>query len=252
MKSTLLIDGDLVAYRVSAATQTTYDLPDVGEVVSARLDQAIEAAIEIVDGYVTDLGADTAVVCLSDDLKNFRHTVAASYKGNRKGSRPVNLYEVKEALAERFKFLRWPRLEADDVMGIVSTQPKPDGRLCIVSADKDLAGIPGWLFNPMKDKKPRKVSELDANRWWLTQALIGDPVDGYPGCRGIGPRSPFVAAVNEATDLRTMWDAVVAGFASKGMTEDDALVQARLARILRHGEYDKATYDVCLWTPPTH
>jgi DNA polymerase-1 len=46
---------------------------------------------------------------------------------------------------------------------------------------------------------------------------------------------------------------VVAAFESKGLTEEDALVQARVARICRASDYDFKTKEVKLWNPPvTH
>ena len=249
----LLIDGDPIAYAASSATQSEYDLPEAGgKVVSARLDEATEIAMETVERFRVKLGADDAIVCLSDDINNFRKGVDPTYKGNRKGQRPVHLYDVKDHLAANCRFLRWPRLEADDVMGLVATRGDPGARYCIVSVDKDMAGVPGWLFNPGKDTKPRKIDPLAADRWWMTQTLIGDAVDGYPGCRGVGPKSKWVTAVNEATTLPAMWEIVVEAFESKGFTPADALRQARLARILRHGDYDPSDYTVRLWDPSAH
>jgi len=249
-KRILLIDGDPIAYAASSATQCEYDLPEAGgKVVSARLDEATEIATDQVARLREKLKADDAIVCLSDDINNFRKAVDTTYKGNRKGERPVHLYDVKEHLAANCRFLRWPRLEADDVLGIVATRGDPDVKYCMVSVDKDLVGVPGWLFNPMKDKKPRKISLIEANRWWMTQTLIGDPVDGYPGCRGVGSKSKWVAAINQADSLPAMWEIVEEAFCSKGFDNSDALRQARLARILRHGDYDQGDYSVCLWNP---
>jgi len=44
-----------------------------------------------------------------------------------------------------------------------------------------------------------------------------------------------------------MWPVVVAAFEKQGLTEDDALVQARLARILRPNDYDGES--ITLWQP---
>jgi DNA polymerase-1 len=47
--------------------------------------------------------------------------------------------------------------------------------------------------------------------------------------------------------VKDMWKIVVKAYEKAGMNEQDALQQARVARILRHGEYDKKTGEVKLW-----
>ena len=44
-----------------------------------------------------------------------------------------------------------------------------------------------------------------------------------------------------------MWSIVVDTYEKNGLGEKDALQQARVARILRYGDYDKATGKVKLW-----
>ena len=50
-------------------------------------------------------------------------------------------------------------------------------------------------------------------------------------------------------DKNCSWDTVVSTYQSKGLSEAVALENARLARILRDGEYDTDTGKVKLWTP---
>jgi DNA polymerase-1 len=51
-------------------------------------------------------------------------------------------------------------------------------------------------------------------------------------------------------ELREMrWAAVVAAYEKAGLTEQDALTQARLARILRYSDWDNEKKEPILWTP---
>jgi DNA polymerase-1 len=158
-----------------------------------------------------------------------------------------------------------PGLEADDVMGILSTWKGylPNHEKIIVSSDKDMATIPGLHFNHDKDNEPRFITQQQADYTHLRQTLTGDTCDGYKGCPGVGPvradrflASPTASSANTssagsaAKDVR-LWDRVVSVFNSKGLTEADALVQARLARILRAEDYDFVNQTVKLWTPST-
>src|SRR5690606_12264806 len=85
----------------------------------------------------------------------------------------------------------------------------------IVSEDKDLHTVPGLHFNPAKDSKVRYVSTLDADRLFLYQTLVGDPVDGYPGAPRIGPKSAYARRILEAPDLLSAWNICVEGYASR-------------------------------------
>lgn len=250
---TLLVDADIMAYVASAGTEGVFYFN--GEDSPPSVDENLEAALNIaerdIEALANKLKATKVIVCLTDD-ENFRLGVFPSYKSNRAGvRRPSTLKRVKDFYAEKFECYQRPALEADDCMGILSTSPKlVQGEKIIVSSDKDMQTIPGLLFNPRKDKSPRRISELEADRYFMQQTITGDATDGYPGVRGVGPKSKFVAALAEAPDVRAMWGIVVDAYESKGFTADDALVQARCARILRHTDWDFAARKPRLWTPP--
>ncbi|HUW45651.1 MAG TPA: hypothetical protein VMW50_07620, partial [Dehalococcoidia bacterium] len=46
------------------------------------------------------------------------------------------------------------------------------------------------------------------------------------------------------------WEAILEAYIKAGQTEEDALRNTRLARILRPGEYNSTTKEPILWTPP--
>ena len=46
-----------------------------------------------------------------------------------------------------------------------------------------------------------------------------------------------------------MWQSVIDAYKSKGYTEEDALRNARMARILRAEDYDFKNKEVKLWKP---
>lgn len=263
MKRTLLIDADILAYQTSSSNQKKYDWGDDVTSVATDFEGSKQAAREFLDKLMVDLKADDLIICLSDELNNFRKTVDPTYKSHRKGTeRPVHLYDMKDWLAAEYPTQLWQNLEADDVMGILSTQPH-EGERIIVSEDKDMQTIPGLLFNPRKDKKVRKITLLEADRFLMWQTICGDATDGYPGCPGAGPKMadevldgmlwlhrPRILKSGprkgqevkewEKADgfLTSTWNRVVACFNRYGFTEKDALVQVNLARILRHGDLE--------------
>lgn len=261
MVRTLLIDSDIVAYKVAAHGEDTYDFDGDGD-LAVHLDEqsALRKCDQVINEYADQLKTDRVVICLSDPNGNFRKELWPQYKANRIGARkPTLLFAMKEYMRDQWPSYIRPRLEADDVMGILATHPTLImGEKVIVSEDKDMQCIPGLLFNPRKDEDVREISPLDADRYFLWQAIVGDTADGYPGAYRIGPKSAFAQDVLAAEDIETMWSSVVDAHAFAMKTAfgdpkafDQALVMARLARILRHGDFNYSTKKIRLWKPPT-
>lgn len=263
--TTLLLDADILAFQLSATAQRGYQFPGMEEksiAVDDWEDQP-ERIDDVVARLCSELGSPNIIICLSCPTEeNFRLDFLPSYKGNRDYTqRPAYLSQVKQYLEDNYPSYRRPRLEADDIMGILSTHPTiVPGKRIIVSNDKDMKTIPGWLFNPNKDSKARLVDCLEADRFHAYQTLIGDSVDGYKGLPGIGPKKAekiLDAALDGGTpwanrqQLQALyWQHIVAAYKARGLTEEDALVQARAARILQHTDYDYAKKEPILWTPP--
>lgn len=233
-----LIDGDIVAYRSAAACQREHGWNDDGPTF---LEEDVVRYIEqTLDQWVTGAGCTSALVLLTGE-GNFRKAVSPTYKANRKDTaKPLALGFARTYLVEKHGARIVDGLEADDLIGLSLTGSKSDATA--VSIDKDLRTIPGKHFNPMKDRWPVEVDEKAADKLWLTQTLTGDAVDGYPGCPGIGPaKAPPI--------VKGGWGAVEKAFVKAGQTIEDAITQARLARILRRGDYDKDSKEVLLWHP---
>ena len=77
------------------------------------------------------------------------------------------------------------------------------------------------------------------------QCLAGDPTDGYAGCPGIGLKR--AADLLNKTD--SPWEAVCKAFEDKGLSDKEALMNARLAKILQHEDYDYDRQQPILWSP---
>lgn len=264
----LLLDADIVAFQLAATAQRTYkwpgqDKPSVAADDFDTLPARIDAAVS---DLTKEVKAQFVIVCLSCPTEeNWRLGVLPTYKGNRDYSqRPVHLAAVKDYLEREYPSYRRDGLEADDIMGILSTMkglPKnflaehphisSAGRKVIVSEDKDMKTIPGWLYNPRKDRAPRLIGEVEADWWHLYQTLTGDTTDGYSGLPKCGPKGAVkvLGETGEQGPLADAWSRVVGAYEAKGLTEEDALVQARVARICRASDYDFKNKEVRLWTP---
>lgn len=255
MKTTVLLDADVVAYKFANGAQEVTDWGDGVKSFDVADEQDVFSECQrYILNIEEQLGADETIVCLScPTAEKWRVKLWPSYT-SRKTEKPVLLEAVKDFMASRFRTYKRPTLEADDILGILSTHPSIiPGKKIIVSIDKDLKTIPGFLFNPDKDDFEQEISLEEADYFWMWQTLVGDRVDCYPGLRGCGPETaPLILSEEYRTfggPVLSMWEAVVFAYETKGFTAEDALLQARLARILRHTDYDFDKKEVILWKP---
>lgn len=279
-ETTLLIDGDVIAYRAAAAVQKNEE-DGFGYIRPfANITEGTAAVEQMILNLMAGLDASHIKVVLSDPEVNWRLQLAPSYKSNRADvARPLLLGHLKSYLRATFGAFHWPTLEADDVLGILATGPISwEGRTVVVGKDKDFKTIPG-LHHTLGDVdsfgKPivKEISLEAADRWHLVQTLAGDRVDGYEGCPGLGVEraqrvidSPIVLTPERGVITRgpnkgsetikwvsetttDYWAAVVSQYLKAGKTEADALLNARLAHILRHDDYDRQADRITLWTP---
>ena len=240
MHRTLLIDGDIVVYQYSSTVEHEVDWGNDVWSLWADAKEAQQLILQYIDILVDETAADDFIFCFSDK-DNFRKDIDSNYKSNRKGKRkPVCYKALKQWITDEYKTETWDRLEADDVMGIMATSTMLEGEKVIVSEDKDLKTIPGLLW---RSGEMLNISQEEADYNHLYQTLVGDATDGYPGLRGVGDK--------RATELlkTPTWETVVKAFEKAGQTEADALVQARLARILRASDYNFEFDQPILWSP---
>jgi len=240
MHRTLLIDGDIVVYQYSSTVEHEVDWGNDVWSLWADAKEAQQLILQYIDILVDETAADDFIFCFSDK-DNFRKDIDSNYKSNRKGKRkPVCYKSLKQWITDEYKTETWDRLEADDVMGIMATSDMLAGEKVIVSEDKDLKTIPGLLW---RSGEMLNISQEEADYNHLYQTLVGDATDGYPGLRGVGDK--------RATELlkTPTWETVVKAFEKAGQTEADALVQARLARILRASDYNFEFDQPIIWSP---
>ena len=247
----LLVDGDITYHRAARrkhedGTPFTYD-------------EAV-ASIESHYAWLKDfLKADKFTVVLSGPSgANFRKALFEPYKGDRPTERAPLLDELKDYLIANYTTVQIPNLEADDVLGIMSTEPQNEETRIIVTIDKDLEQIPGFLFNPTKWEEGVKTITKAQGDWkFYGQWITGDSTDCYPGVPGVGPKKAEklfekVKADYEANDRLVPWrtlveEQILALYEKHKLTYEYALTQARLARILRWEDYQDGVINY--WTP---
>ena len=235
----LLIDADFIVYKSCAAAETEVDFGNDVILVTSNFSDAYAATKRELTKLENKFGAFSSMILFFSDSQNFRKKILESYKGHRNRKKPCGYKRIIKALKEEYKVIVKPTLEGDDTMGIYAT--KFPGNM-IVSPDKDMKQIPGKLYN---FEEVFTITSEEGARWHLTQTMAGDQTDGYGGIPGIGVKRAE-ALFNEHG---CSWKTVVKAFKDKGLTEEDALVNARLARILTADDYDFDKKQPKLWSP---
>lgn len=246
----LLIDGDLLLHRGCVAVETEVQWDDDNHMLFSSFPEAWHNVVAGIKQLFDRFDTDDHIIALSS-RNNFRKEIDPTYKGNRKGMRkPMCYARAREELVATYVTREQDGLEADDIMGIWGSRLKGS---IICSMDKDMKTVPATIWN---GKEVIKVTEDEANYNHLYQTLTGDTADGYPGCPGVGPVKakailPMHDKDNMPYTLGEWWARVKAVFEKAGKTEEDALRQARLARILRDSDWDPKSKKPILWSPPT-
>ena len=245
MNKTLLIDADVLAFEASVIAEESIEWKEEMWTVHADMALAKARIVNRVEQFKEKLQADDIVMALTDRA-NYRRILNPSYKSNRSKSRlPIILKQVKKWIIEEMDGQLWPNLEADDVISILATDKKMDEETIIVSIDKDFKSVPGIYYDFNKDET-HHVSQEDADRYHLIQTLTGDATDGYSGVPKVGAVTAKRLLDKEGYD----WDVVKKCYEDVGMTENDALMNAWMARLLQADNYCFRTNTIKkLWTP---
>jgi DNA polymerase-1 len=247
-KRVLLVDGDILLYKIALQNEEAVHWGDGLWTLHCYEDKCKGEVDSHLANLKLSLNAKNLRIALTSH-ENFRKDVLPSYKENRKQKRkPLILPVLRKYLIDKYKAQVWDGLEADDVLGIMATTSDPyfEFDKIIVSIDKDMRQIPcavsadGVTF--------KNITRGEADYWFMMQTLMGDTVDGYAGLPSVGPKSAEKILGDDLNKpLKELWHLVLQAYIDKGYTKDEAIQQARVARILRKGEYNRKTKKVKLW-----
>lgn len=158
----LLIDHDIILYRGLFGCKEGY----------YRQLQTCEYMIERI---IDRLGSDDITLFLSDS-RNFRNEISADYKANRTTSvRPPYLHDARLYFRKYWDAVLTDNCEADDAIGMAH-----DDESIVVSNDKDMFQLGGFIYNPVKDEM---FDIQNPEYFFYLQMLVGDHADNVEGLR---------------------------------------------------------------------
>jgi len=241
-----LLDGDMLLYMVTLSNEKEVIFSNDFHVLYADYEECQEAYTRNLDELLEGAGVDDYLVFFSS-RENWRKDILPSYKENRKGSRrPMCFGRLKDWAMQDSRAREEAWLEADDLIGIEATSSNEP--TTIISHDKDFKTVPGRFMRYRQGSgfvDDITVDSEQARYWHMIQTLMGDRVDGYFGCPGVGEKTAarlLDKAVKTPGRITTeefpaVWEQIEAQFIKAKSTAEDALVNAQVSRILHHGDY---------------
>ena len=212
------IDADYMVYRVGFSTKDETETIACSRLEDMLLDLVyVQLKCEDYDAFITG-------------KTNFRYQTAVThpYKGNRKSvERPAHYEALRDKLVALGASVS-ENQEADDDVGIASTQYKG----WIVHVDKDLDQLPGWHYNPIKGLE-YYVTEEEGLLSFYTQLLTGDRIDNIVGLYGIGPVKA-AKLLKGCKDEQSLFKAIVAAYAAHGEPPERVLENGQLLWLSRY------------------
>lgn len=176
---TALIDGDSIAYILGWNFR---DMRDNVNLMQYSVDNFVKSIFVLLESthYIGALSSNPT----------FRHDVYrfAKYKGTRKEEHEAIKHWkpfINSHLREHWGFVSLPSLEADDIVGYHSFNESL-GERTVCSPDKDLAQLPGRLFN-YQTGVMEIIDEATAKENHRTLMVCGDVTDNIKGIPGLGP-----------------------------------------------------------------
>ncbi|WP_010290166.1 5'-3' exonuclease [Kurthia massiliensis] len=211
-------------------------------------------------------------ICWDMGSHTFRNDLFDGYKANRTAP-PDEMLPQFDLAREVSEMIGWQNFgvkgqEADDLIGSFVEKWKDDAQITVVSGDKDLL----QLINPNTTIALTKKGFTEYNAYNLARfteeygispqqfadvkAFMGDSSDGYPGVKGIGPKTAlqFIQKYGSVEGVLAAVDELKPGQRQKISDNVDMLqLSLQLARINTQVPIDTTLEELMLpmWTNDT-
>jgi 5'-3' exonuclease len=198
----LAVDAPSVLFRAY------YALPDSIKGASDQPVNALLGSVNIVLREVLEHEPRAVVLCFGDDAAEYRVELFSGYHADRTDPLPETFAPQYEQAPLLFEHFGWTiadqrGLEADDLLNSFAlSEQRAGGNVLILTGDRDMFQCVGDSCKVLylKTGGPQGAEVVDAGeverRYGVPPALVpdfialrGDPSDGIPGARGIGPKT---------------------------------------------------------------
>jgi 5'-3' exonuclease len=197
----LVVDAPSMLFRAFYALPSKIVGPD-GKPVNALLGTA-----NLVLREVEAHGPRAVVLCFGPDAASYRTELYPAYHAEREAQMPAELAPQFGAARQFFEAFGWTvavsdDLEADDLLGTYArAEAEAGGRALLLTGDRDMYQCASErvtvLYVRTGGKGAEEVGPAEVReRYGIGPELVpdfialrGDPSDGLPGARGVGPKT---------------------------------------------------------------
>ena len=144
-------------------------------------------------------------VCWDMGAQTFRNELFDGYKANRPAP-PEEMLPQFDMAKEVSELIGWQNfgvvgMEADDTIGSMIEKWKDEANITVISGDKDLLQLlnhstqiaftkKGYTeYDLYTEERFKEEYAIEPNQFAAVKAFMGDSSDGYPGVKGIGPKT---------------------------------------------------------------
>ena len=197
----LVVDAPSMLFRAFYALPDSIKGPD-GKPVNALLGTA-----NLILKEVELHGPRAVVLCFGPDAASYRTELYPSYHEEREAAMPDDLSPQFGQAHDFFAAFGWTvalseDLEADDLLGtFAKREAEAGGRALILTGDRDMYQCATEQVSVLYVKTGSKGAEVVGpaevvERYGIEPELVpdfialrGDPADGLPGAKGVGPKT---------------------------------------------------------------
>lgn len=204
-------------------------------------------------------------VCWDMGSKTFRNEIYDGYKANRPAP-PDEMLPQFDLAREISETIGWKNfgikgMEADDTIGSLVEKWKGEAKITVVSGDKDLLQLlnpnttialtkKGYSeYNPYTVARFEEEYAIAPHQFADVKAFMGDSSDGYPGVKGIGPKTAL-QLIQKYTDVEGVLaaiDELTPGQRKKIDTDRELLkISLELAKIKTNIELETSIEELVL------
>ena len=186
-----------------------YALPDSIVGSDGRPVNALLGTANLVLREVEEHAPRAVVLCFGPDAASYRTELYSAYHAEREAAMPDDLSPQFTAAHDFFEAFGWmvatsEDLEADDLLGTYANrEAEAGGRALLLTGDRDMYQCAGegvtvlYVKTGSKGKGAEEVGPAEVEeRYGVPPALVpdfialrGDPSDGLPGAKGVGPKT---------------------------------------------------------------
>jgi rRNA-processing protein FCF1 len=185
MEYKIVIDADSIIYKACYRHQEPFNAELTYFEFCAEIGKITGAFFADDSPFEYEKGDKLNVEIVLSPKVSFRNELYTEYKAKRKRNVVEGIKDLKKLVLERLNTITTvvKNVEADDIV----IRRAYDEKAVVAAIDKDVINAcPTATYDYNKFKWGTPNSQTKIERWYLTQALMGDSTDNIPGAPGVG------------------------------------------------------------------